>query len=75
MKNKEIMVLDQTMHLNKMIIFFDGYCQIQEFCCSFPIDRGISQSERLVELNRAAIRQMKVLSDERSCLLDSNRDE
>ena len=30
MKNKEIMVLDQTMHLNKMIIFFDGYCQIQE---------------------------------------------
>lgn len=31
MKNKEIMVLDQTMLLNKMIIFFDGYCQIQEF--------------------------------------------
>lgn len=42
---------------------------------SLTIDCGISQSERLVELNRAAIRQMKVLSDERSHLLDSNRDE
>ena len=30
MKNKKIMVLDQTMHLNKMIIFFDGYCKIQK---------------------------------------------
>lgn len=38
-------------------------------------DHGISQSERLVELNRAAIRQIKVLYDDRSQLFDGNRDE
>lgn len=40
-----------------------------------PIERGISQSERLVELNRAAIRQIKVLYDDRSQLFDGNRDD
>ncbi len=36
---------------------------------AYLIDRGASQSERLIELNKTAIRQMKVLAEERTKLL------
>ena len=36
---------------------------------AYLIDRGVSQSERLIELNKTAIRQMKVLAEERTKLL------
>ena len=56
------------------------YAEVSQLIClsnlenlnAYLIERGISQSERLVELNGAAIRQMKVLAEERSRLLDSN---
>ena len=59
------------------------YAEISQLVClsnlenlnAYLIDCGINQSERLVELNRAAIRQMKVLSDERLRMLDRNRDD
>ena len=53
------------------------YAEVSQLIClsnlenlnAYLIERGISQSERLVELNRSAIRQMKVLAEERSRLL------
>ena len=53
------------------------YAEVSQLIClsnlenlnAYLIERGINQSERLVELNRAAIRQMKVLAEERSRLL------
>ena len=59
------------------------YAEISQLVClsnlenlnAYLIDCGINQSERLVELNRAAIRQMKVLSEESLRLLDDKKDE
>lgn len=59
------------------------YAEVSQLIClsnlenlnAYLIERGVSQSERLVELNRAAIRQMKVLAEERSRLLDNNGEE
>ena len=59
------------------------YAEVSQLIClsnlenlnAYLIERGINQSERLVELNRAAIRQMKVLAEERSRLLDGNGEE
>ena len=59
------------------------YAEVSQLIClsnlenlnAYLIECGISQSERLVELNRAAIRQMKVLAEERLRLLDSNGEE
>lgn len=56
------------------------YAEVSQLIClsnlenlnAYLIERGVSQSERLLELNRAAIRQMKVLAEERLRLLDSN---
>ena len=56
------------------------YTEVSQLIClsnlenlnAYLIERGVSQSERLLELNRAAIRQMKVLAEERLRLLDSN---
>lgn len=42
---------------------------------AYLIERGVSQSERIMELNRTAIRQMKILAEERSRLLDVNGEE
>ena len=42
---------------------------------AYLIERGVSQSERIMELNRTAIRQMKILAEERSRLLDGNGEE
>lgn len=55
------------------------YAEVSQLIClsnlenlnAYLIERGISQSERLVELNRAAIRQMKVLAEEWPRLLDT----
>ena len=54
------------------------YAEVAQLIClsnlenlnAYLIERGVSQSERLLELNRAAIRQMKILAEERSRLLD-----
>ena len=59
------------------------YAEVSQLIClsnlenlnAYLIERGVSQSERLLELNRAAIRQMKVLAEERSRLLDDNGEE
>lgn len=59
------------------------YAEVSQLIClsnlenlnAYLIERGVSQSERLVELNRAAIRQMKILAEERSRLLDGNGEE
>lgn len=59
------------------------YAEVSQLIClsnlenlnAYLIERGVSQSERLVELNRAAIRQMKILVEERSRLLDGNGEE
>ena len=59
------------------------YAEVSQLIClsnlenlnAYLIERGISQSERLVELNKAAIRQMKVLAEERSRLLNGNDEE
>ena len=56
------------------------YAEVLQLIClsnlenlnAYLIERGVSQAERLLELNRAAIRQMKVLTEERSRLLDDN---
>ena len=56
------------------------YAEVSQLIClsnlenlnAYLIERGVSQSERLLELNRAAIRQMKVLAEERSRLLSGN---
>lgn len=59
------------------------YAEVAQLIClsnlenlnAYLIERGVSQSERLVELNRAAIRQMKILAEERARLLDGNGEE
>ena len=59
------------------------YAEVSQLIClsnlenlnAYLIERGISQSERLLELNRAAIRQMKVLAEERLRFLDGNGEE
>ena len=59
------------------------YAEVSQLIClsnlenlnAYLIERGVSQSERLVELNKAAIRQMKILAEERSRLLDDNGEE
>ena len=53
------------------------YAEMEHLIClsnlenlnAYLIDRGVSQSERLIELNKTAIRQMKVLAEERTKLL------
>ena len=42
---------------------------------AYLIERGISQQERLVELNKAAIRQMKVLAEDMLKLTDESDEE
>ena len=59
------------------------YAEVSQLIClsnlenlnAYLIERGVSQSERLVELNRAAIRQMKILAEERLQLHDGDKDE
>lgn len=59
------------------------YAEVAQLIClsnlenlnAYLIERGVSQSERLVELNRSAIRQMKILAEERARLLDGNGEE
>ena len=56
------------------------YAEVSQLIClsnlenlnAYLIERGVSQSERLLELHRAAIRQMYVLAEERLRLLDGN---
>ena len=48
------------------------YAEVSQLVClsnlenlnAYLIDRGLSQRERLIELNKTAIRQMKVLAEE-----------
>ena len=48
------------------------YAEVSQLVClsnlenlnAYLIDNGVSQQERLIELNKAAIRQMKVLEEE-----------
>lgn len=50
------------------------YAKVPQLIClsnlenlnAYLMERGISQSERLLELNKAAIRQMKILVEERA---------
>lgn len=59
------------------------YAKVPQLIClsnlenlnAYLMERGISQSERLLELNKAAIRQMKILVEERAKLLDKSSDE
>ena len=59
------------------------YAEVSQLIClsnlenlnAYLIECGVSQSERLLELNRAAIRQMKILAEERLRLLDGDKDE
>ena len=59
------------------------YAEVSQLIClsnlenlnAYLIERGVSQSERIMELNRTAIRQMKILAEERSRLLDGNGEE
>ena len=54
------------------------YAEVSQLVClsnlenlnAYLIERGLSQPERLMELNKAAIRQMKVLAEETSKLSD-----
>ena len=54
------------------------YAEVSQIVClsnlenlnAYLIERGLSQPERLMELNKAAIRQMKVLAEETSKLSD-----
>lgn len=54
------------------------YAEVSQLVClsnlenlnAFLIERGLSQPERLIELNKAAIRQMKVLAEETLKLSD-----
>lgn len=59
------------------------YAEVSQFVClsnlenlnAYLIERGISQKERLVELNKAAIRQMKVLAEDTLKLTDNSNEE
>lgn len=54
------------------------YAEVSQLVClsnlenlnAYLIERGLSQPERLIELNKAAIRQMKVLAEETLKLSD-----
>lgn len=54
------------------------YAEVSQLVClsnlenlnAYLIERGLSQPERLMELNKAAIRQMKVLAEEAPKLSD-----
>ena len=54
------------------------YAEVSQLVClsnlenlnAYLIERGLSQPERLIELNKAAIRQMKVLVEEKLKLSD-----
>ena len=56
------------------------YAEVSQLVClsnlenlnAYLIERGISQQERLVELNKAAIRQMKVLAEDTLKLTDGS---
>ena len=58
------------------------YAEVSQLVClsnlenlnAYLIDNGVSQHERLIELNKAAIRQMKVLAEE-TLKLPANSDE
>ena len=58
------------------------YAEVSQLVClsnlenlnAYLIDNGVSQHERLIELNKAAIRQMKVLAEE-TLKLPANPDE
>ena len=55
-----------------------GYAEVSQLVClsnlenlnAYLIERGLTQPERLIELNKAAIRQMKVLVEEMPKLSD-----
>ena len=59
------------------------YAEVSQLVClsnlenlnAYLIERGISQQERLVELNKAAIRQMKVLAEDTLKLTDDSNEE
>lgn len=59
------------------------YAEVSQLIClsnlenlnAYLIECGVSQSERLVELNRTAIRQMRILAEERSRLINGNVEE
>ncbi len=59
------------------------YAEVSQLVClsnlenlnAYLIERGISQKERLVELNKAAIRQMKVLAEDTLKLTDGSNEE
>ena len=58
------------------------YAEVSQLVClsnlenlnAYLIDNGVSQQERLIELNKTAIRQMKVLAEE-SLKLPNGSDE
>ena len=58
------------------------YAEVSQLVClsnlenlnAYLINNGVSQHERLIELNKAAIRQMKVLAEE-TLKLPANSDE
>ena len=58
------------------------YAEVSQLVClsnlgnlnAYLIERGISQQERLVELNKAAIRQMKVLAEDTLKLTDGSNE-
>ncbi len=59
------------------------YAEVSQLVClsnlenlnAYLIERGVSQQERLIELNKAAIRQMKVLAEETLQLTDGSDSE
>ena len=59
------------------------YAEVSQLVClsnlenlnAYLIERGISQQERLVELNKAAIRQMKILAEDTLKLTDGSDEE
>lgn len=56
------------------------YAEVSQLVClsnlenlnAYLIDNGVSQQERLIELNKAAIRQMKVLVEDTLKLTDGS---
>ncbi len=59
------------------------YAEVSQLVClsnlenlnAYLIERGISQQEQLVQLNKAAIRQMKVLAENTLKLTDGSDEE
>ena len=58
------------------------YAEVSQLVClsnlenlnAYLIERGLSQQERLIELNKAAIRQMKILAEETNKLPDDSNE-